>query len=587
MCSNGLQRLCLLLALLWGASGFSQSPSLASPDADASSANSVVFVDVSNVLGRSLPARVELRQPGQTEVIKRVEVPQGTGEFAMPAGKYDAYVHVYEYGVPILIDIKPITVQPGDTAYVLATLLEGASGNVPLRRFDSDWDLALDRVELTTGTDPADAASIPGEPSFHWSDAVLNKEAGWYRGDLHSFSSHSIGKESVAELVKRADSAGLDFLAITDRNTLAHTADAGFSSKKVVLIPAMEWGADGLGYALLLAPRTFPRVTAYPQEAQAQMVRVQMQKGAFIIAHPCFSSAPWQWPVLFPNAIEVWCREWRKVPPITVDELRPEVKVREEGAEVGASLLEQHQADALRSATGPRWRYPHPLARAAASAGQSANGQALLYAGFLLNAGMKACLVGGSHSASPDVPLGRPLTYVYAKEQSVAGIVEGIRYGRTYVTAGPEAPRLHFSADIGADGTIDAAIGDTLPLGRPVRFMVNLWNAKGKRVEVLRDGQSTRSAIVNVDPFAWGFEETMEVPCFYQVRVVQQPDVEGFGFLDVLALSSPIYVEGVPTSSTVNPEDAWISIESAGPDEEDPWQVPDGAETPDAAPEVP
>lgn len=560
--TNLLGLLALVGVLLSGPSGFAQSPSPASPDADDASVNSVVFVDVSNVLGRSLPARVELRRPGHNEVVKRVEVPKGAGEFPVAAGEYDAYVHVYEYGVPLLIEIKRIVTTPGDTAYVLATLLEGASGNVPLRRFDKDMDLALDRVELAAGTDPADAASVPGETALVMPHQVLNTKAGWYKGDLQAFSTHSIGKESVAQLVKRAENAGLDFLAITDRNTLAHTADPGFSSKKMALIPAMEWGADALGYAILLAPRTLPRVTPYPREAQAQMIRVQMQKGAFIIAHPCLPAAPWQWPVIYPNAIQVWYRDWRKVPPLTVEALRPEVGRREGDV------------------------YPHPLARAAASRGQSANGQALLYMSTLLSSGIKACAVGGSHSASPDVPIGRPLTYVYAKELSAEGIVEGIRYGRTYVTAGAGAPRLHFSADVGADGTIDAAIGDTLPLGRPIRFMVNLWNAKGKRLEVLRNGQSTRSATINVDPFAWGFEETFTVPCYYQVRVVETPSDQGFGFLDVLALSSPIYVEGVATPATVNPEDAWISIESAPPEESEPWQLPEGANVVEVTPKV-
>ncbi|MGH2735827.1 MAG: PHP domain-containing protein, partial [Actinomycetota bacterium] len=46
----------------------------------------------------------------------------------------------------------------------------------------------------------------------------------WLRGDLHAHTHHSDGRMSVAELAASARANGLDFLAITDHNTVSHHA---------------------------------------------------------------------------------------------------------------------------------------------------------------------------------------------------------------------------------------------------------------------------------------------------------------------------------------------------------------------------
>ena len=44
---------------------------------------------------------------------------------------------------------------------------------------------------------------------------------GWFRGELHSHSVHSDGGYPVRKLVRRAEELGLDFLALTDHNTVS------------------------------------------------------------------------------------------------------------------------------------------------------------------------------------------------------------------------------------------------------------------------------------------------------------------------------------------------------------------------------
>lgn len=61
---------------------------------------------------------------------------------------------------------------------------------------------------------------------------------GWYFGELHSHSIHSDGKHEMAEIADRAARAGLDFLALTDHNTMsAHPVPPG---APVIIVPGFE-----------------------------------------------------------------------------------------------------------------------------------------------------------------------------------------------------------------------------------------------------------------------------------------------------------------------------------------------------------
>ncbi|GAJ18037.1 unnamed protein product, partial [marine sediment metagenome] len=43
----------------------------------------------------------------------------------------------------------------------------------------------------------------------------------WYKGELHVHSYHSDGKNSVEEIVEAAKEEKLDFIALTDHNTIS------------------------------------------------------------------------------------------------------------------------------------------------------------------------------------------------------------------------------------------------------------------------------------------------------------------------------------------------------------------------------
>ena len=201
--------------------------------------NGRLEINVTDVLGHDLPARVELKDKSGKQVAV-FEAPKGRLQAQAPVGTYKAYTYFYCLQVPVLVDYQEVTVKSGSSAYLLVNLVEGASGNRSLFDFDQDCDFALDRVETKSGTDPKSAVSIPGREVLPVDDRVFEKKEGWYCGELHAHSTYGTGKESVAELVRRAEKSNLDFLAITDRNTIASCKDPGFKSSSVALFPALE-----------------------------------------------------------------------------------------------------------------------------------------------------------------------------------------------------------------------------------------------------------------------------------------------------------------------------------------------------------
>jgi len=289
-CSTYLTCATCLLGLVLGCVSSPPQPeatlvaeSTARGDEDTNSApvtvpHGAVQIDITDIVGNDLHAKIELREKaeeGRGPIV--FDLPDGRATERASCGTYGAYVYVYDQGIPILVDVQELAIAESDTAFLLVNLLEGTSGNRPLRAFDQDGDGALDRVEVSCGTDPVDASSIPGQELLPFSGRVLSQEAKWYRGELHAHSVYGGGRETVGQLIKRAEKLGLDFLAITDRNTMAACMDPEFHSDTVVLIPAMEWGSDEMGVALIYGPRTFPAQAETVAHAQALANRVQAQ----------------------------------------------------------------------------------------------------------------------------------------------------------------------------------------------------------------------------------------------------------------------------------------------------------------------
>ncbi len=81
------------------------------------------------------------------------------------------------------------------------------------------------------------------------------KPDGWYCGEMHNHTYHSDGDSDPLDVVRRVEQLGLDFLAITDHNSLSHLARLNEIDTPLMLIPGIEvttfrghwnvWGDQG------------------------------------------------------------------------------------------------------------------------------------------------------------------------------------------------------------------------------------------------------------------------------------------------------------------------------------------------------
>jgi hypothetical protein len=529
-------------------------------------ATGTIQIDVSDVAGAPLPSRVDALHL-ESGVYHRVEAPAGELAWPVPSGAYRVYVHVYAADVPLLVEVKDLSVTAGQDAFLLVSLLEGTSESMTLRDFDFDGDLAIDRVELDAGTDPQDAASIPGRARLEYPAPSLEKKERWYRGELFARSDLGIGKESVKDLIKRAEKEKLDFLAIADRNHMKSVESEDYESGKVVLIPAMEWGDDARGYALIYGPQTLPDAPSSVPAAQAECIRVQAQGGVFAVAHPAMPSTPWKWGLSYVNAIQVWHGGWRDTPPLGLALLPAEMTKRD--------------SDGL---------LIHSLAASAASADLDsigANAQAATFWDYELVRGLMASPIAGSGTSSKKVPMGEPLTYIRAKEKSLPALLEGLRNGHTYVSSGPEGPQFIFHADIGNDDKVDVGMGGIVPLGVDTAFYVGVKYATGMKLQVLENGRPIFTKIIEGDPFVHKFVVKPETLTAYRARVISpaKEGKQGFGRVDVHAMTSPIYAQDITLAAmeyfNVDTSKAWVVLDDEGWIGEANLPEPEQAETKD------
>jgi hypothetical protein len=526
----------------------------------------MISVDVTNILGVALPARVEFRA-ADNALAFQLAVPKGALREAVPVGSYKAYVHVYESDIPVMVAAKSVVISEEKTAYLLVTLLEGTGGKLSLLDFDFDGDLAIDRVEMECETDPEDANSIPGRSPLPLNGRVFNGETTWYKGELFAHSTYGRGSESVTALVRRAERSGMDFLAITDRNTLAATSDPGFHSEKVVLIPAMAWGNDTLGEALIFAPRTMPDLPESIYQAQAECMRVQAQGGLFAVAHPCFSSNPWRWGTSYVNAIQAWCRPWRSVPPLRLDQLEESFREKEDGnylySLAAAAALDGRATIYSLPGTGRDLQRLDNRSKGKefVLGALSANTQGTYFWDLELGRGLSACGIAGSDTDGPKVPMGEPLTYVLAENKSVPAIVEALRLGRTTLSAGPEAPFVDLWVDVRQDGSIDARIGASVSNTEDLLFYMHVKNGKGKKCQLLMNGHSIYTQSIDSqdwtmpllrstamkNPQSWNLRPSGGTRNIYRARVIGQPKNPSRGFdpVEVFAMTSPIYARDI------------------------------------------
>lgn len=317
------------------------------------------------------------------------------------------------------------------------------------------------KIYFSHRNDPLEGSTFSQKP--------LREGTAWYRGDLHMHNAHSDGScksqsgEKVPcplyKTVEDAASRKLDFIAITDHNTMSQYNDMRELQPyfdKLLLMPGREV-TTFQGHANVFGTTAFIdfRLSSpHVPTVNKLLEQVQDLHGLISLNHPGSPS----------GAACMGCG-WT-------------------APDTDFSRVNAIEAINGGSLDGPRSGIPFWQDK--------------------LNKGFRLTAIGGSDNHDADYgpsirsAVGHPTTVVYAPNLTEEAILNGIRAGHVFIDIeGTPNRTLEFSANAG--GTT-ASMGDSLtsPIGQQVRFTVRMLGLENAYPEVIRDGDLT--TLVDASP---------------------------------------------------------------------------------------
>jgi len=359
-----------------------------------------------------------------------------------------------------------------------------------------EWSVMLDTHMIMPGTPVQVELAIAGDdqpnpylvslPARVDSTARPRRGPGWYRGDFHTHTVHSDGEWEVADLVAWALENRLDFLTLSDHNTISGLAQFERACPESLLPICGTELTTFWGHALALGRREWVDWRIAPGAREMSQVLQEVEAGGalFVIAHPKAVGDPyctgcaWLYPDVSPGAariVEVWNSPWFSA---------------------------------------------------------SDNQAGLDLAFEWMNRGLRMVLTAGSDRHDGYLPIeSHALNYVYAEELSEPAILRAVRLGRLILSSGPA---LTFSAQAGGKelmpgdscrapdrGTISISAGwENCPSGSSLELVVN-----GEKRATVSEGNSA----------SWKLPGGQTDWALVTLRA---PDEA------MLAISNPIYFDG-------------------------------------------
>lgn len=239
--------------------------------------------------------------------------------------------------------------------------------------------------DTPTGVTTPDNFSVLSQRS----NRVLQHGEKWYRGDLHCHSYYSDGRVSLSDICDSAEDNGFDYLAVTDHSVIT----TRLPHRPFLVLPATELTLDNevhynaFGFNKLIDyGHYFSWQNVSKNTILTQLFHDLSGEGVLIsINHP-FSEGM---------------------------TLQHDFDVRD------IHLFEVINAPHLAG---------HPID----------NDKAIRFYDFLWNQGFRLTATGGSDAHKPDgngvYPLGKPTTAIFSRELSIAGLLAGLRAGRTTIS---------------------------------------------------------------------------------------------------------------------------------------------------------
>ena len=315
----------------------------------------------------------------------------------------------------------------------------------------------------------------------------------WFKGDLHVHTNHSDGAKSIRDLVNEAMTIGLNFVALTDHNTISQNLHVEeYESSDFLLIPAEEV-TTYYGHANVWGNRKWIDFRRRSMEDFQELIdEVHSQGLLFSINHPEEMN--------FPDGY------WR--------------------------FREVSRFDCIEVWHGPWSIYDY---------------RSLIWWDSLLQKGKKIVAVGGSDFHGTDLPrLGNPTTWVYSDMLSVNNILNAIRRGHVFISRYVNGPQIYLYADADGDGRVDSICGDEVHLSRGDKLTIYAEVKKAKDLEfkLISRGEAVKIEKVNSSYYRVAYRTQVENDGYFRAEVIRHNSQESDNaeISEVLALTNPIYV---------------------------------------------
>ncbi len=363
---------------------------------------------------------------------------------------------------------RPGALPPGRWVVVIDTHLIHAEAPVT---FLMDIDISSEAVQ--------------GQAPQFVKGQTARRGPGWYRGDLHGHTIHSDGHWDVSAFARYARDCHLDFVTLTDHNTVSGLAELdSCAGDDLLTMGGMEL-TTYYGHCLALGTRRWVDWRILPGVTMIDIARRILDSGAyFVIAHPRSIGDPqctgcdWLYPEMMPGiapAVEIWNGPWT---------------------------------------------------------GDSHNEQALERYYQWLNQGHRLVATAGTDIHGPTLP--EPtcgFNVVYAEELTEPAVLAAIRQGHLYLSSGP---RVEFTARTASRAWVIP--GDRLPAD-DVTVSVRWSQAPtANQVRLIAGGQVVATRDANEQGEAeWPLPAGQYSWCLVEIR-----DAAG----EMLAITNPIFLGG-------------------------------------------
>jgi len=283
-------------------------------------------------------------------------------------------------------------------------------------------------------------------------DVATEPGGQWYVGDLQSHTWHSDANASPNQIARVAMHRGLDYLAVTDHNTISHHPELGrLSTNGLLLVPGMELTTN-YGHANIWGLSRWVDFRHRSAVEVAQSFADAHEQDALVSLNHPFSDCPWTFGFIDGvDAIEVWQGLWNR-----------------------------------------------------------GNARAVAWWDELLTSGHRVTGVGGSDRHEPAAydphfphQVGTPATAILAENLTTPAILAGIARGNVTIAESPGGPWLHMGVQR-KDG-VGASAGGTLEPDTELTVICRVSGAGEDTVEIIADGRTIASRPVSAG------DETLEL----------------------------------------------------------------------------